>query len=138
MSSIRLGQIAVNLRKSTSLILLLLIVTKSSLRAQTLPKHTISGTLKDKKTGETVIGGVVQILELKGVGAMTNEYGFYSITVAEGKYTVVVASIGYKKHWKDTSWEVYSQPIDHTEGDSLYVLAHRIGYKASEVVKYKQ
>lgn len=48
------------------------------------------------------------------------------------------ASVGYKKHWKDASWEVYNQPFDHTEGDSLYVLAHRIGYKASEVVKYKQ
>jgi hypothetical protein len=86
----------VRFRKVIFLSLLLVGLINFSLNAQTT-KHTISGTLKDKKTGETVIGGIVQILELKGIGASTNEYGFYSITLAEGKYTIIVASIGYKK-----------------------------------------
>jgi N-sulfoglucosamine sulfohydrolase len=48
------------------------------------------------------------------------------------------ASIGYKKHWKDKPWEVYSKPINVSQGDSLYVLAHRIGYLPSEIIKIKK
>lgn len=44
------------------------------------------------------------------------------------------ASIGYKKHWKDRIWQVYTEPIQLSKGDSLYVIAQRIGYKKSEVV----
>ncbi len=76
-------------------------------------KYTISGTLKDKKTGETVIGGIVQVLELKGVGVATNEYGFYSITLAQGKYTIVVSSMGYKK---------ISKPIDLDKNTTFNIL----------------
>ena len=47
------------------------------------------------------------------------------------------ASIAYKKHWKDKSWEVYSKPINASQGDSLYILAHRIGFLPSEVLKIK-
>ncbi|SFT68865.1 Arylsulfatase A [Algoriphagus locisalis] len=41
------------------------------------------------------------------------------------------ASLGFKKSAKD-SWSVYQVPFEMNEGDSLYVLAHRIGYKPSE------
>ena len=47
------------------------------------------------------------------------------------------ASIGYKKHWNDKSWEVYSKPFNVSNDDSLYVLAHRIGYLPSEIIKMK-
>lgn len=47
------------------------------------------------------------------------------------------ASIGYKKHWKEPSWKVYTQPISVTSGDSLYVIAHRIGYTKSNIVTQK-
>lgn len=47
------------------------------------------------------------------------------------------ASIGYKKHWKDAAWRVYSQPLQAVQGDSLYVIAHRIGYKRSGVATSK-
>ncbi|MFN8354135.1 MAG: sulfatase [Spirosomataceae bacterium] len=46
------------------------------------------------------------------------------------------ASIAYKTHWKEPSWAVYDQPLSLVTGDSLYVLAHRIGYKASKVIAY--
>ena len=48
------------------------------------------------------------------------------------------ASIGYKQHWKDPSWKVYTQPIDVTPGDSLYVVAHRIGYQRSPLAVLKR
>lgn len=41
------------------------------------------------------------------------------------------ASIGYKKSSKDV-WSVYLEPFEADAGDSLYVLAHRIGYEPSE------
>lgn len=84
------------IRNAIYIVSFLLCLIHLSAYAQTT-KYTISGTLKDKKSGETVIGGIVQIADLKGVGASTNEYGFYSLTLAQGKYTVVVATIGYKK-----------------------------------------
>ena len=40
------------------------------------------------------------------------------------------ASIGYKKSSSDV-WSVYLSPFEMNVGDSLYVLAHRIGYKPS-------
>ena len=47
------------------------------------------------------------------------------------------ASIGYKKHGNDTVWEMYTSPVQLSKGDSLYVIAHRIGYLPGEVVKMK-
>lgn len=60
-------------------------------------RFTISGTIKDKNTGETVIGSIVKIAEIGEVAASTNEYGFYSLTIPAGKYTVEITSLGYKK-----------------------------------------
>lgn len=40
------------------------------------------------------------------------------------------ASIGYRKSSKDV-WTVFQQPIEMQVGDSLYVLAHRIGFVPS-------
>lgn len=36
-------------------------------------------------------------------------------------------SIGYRKSSKDT-WTAYQKPFEWKTGDSLYVVAHRIGY----------
>lgn len=41
------------------------------------------------------------------------------------------ASIGYRKSTSDV-WTVYQKPFEWAAGDSLYVLAHRIGYEPSE------
>lgn len=59
-------------------------------------KYTVSGTIKDKNTGETMIGVTVAPAELPGVGAICNEYGFYSLTLPQGKYRIVYAYLGYK------------------------------------------
>ncbi|AEI49460.1 sulfatase family protein [Runella slithyformis] len=48
------------------------------------------------------------------------------------------ASIGYKQRWKDPSWKVYTQPITASAVDSLYVVAHRIGYGRSPVAVLKR
>jgi hypothetical protein len=58
-------------------------------------KTTLSGTITDFKSNETLIGVNVFILELK-TGAITNEYGFYSINVPKGNYTVTFSNIGFQ------------------------------------------
>ncbi|OJJ22166.1 collagen-binding protein [marine bacterium AO1-C] len=64
--------------------------------AQTSSKsHTLSGVVKDKSNGEVLIGATVYIKGLNK-GTVTNEYGFYSLTVPEGKYQMIFSYIGYK------------------------------------------
>jgi CarboxypepD_reg-like domain/TonB-dependent Receptor Plug Domain len=75
------------------LMLCLSMVLMFKVQAQT--KYTISGVVKDKKNGEEVISAAVTIQELNNVGAKTNSYGFYSITIPQGTYEIKVSSAGY-------------------------------------------
>jgi TonB-dependent receptor len=79
--------------KQAILALLLLVLMSAASFAQGTGK--ISGTISDKKTGETLIGVTVK---LKGStkGMATDVDGKYSITgLANAKYTVVYQYIGY-------------------------------------------
>ncbi len=58
-------------------------------------KYTISGYVKDKANGENSVGASVYIKELLK-GNTSSTYGYYSITIEEGDYTLVVSYIGYK------------------------------------------
>jgi hypothetical protein len=60
-------------------------------------KYTISGTVKDKKSGELIIGAIIRVAELPNIGTTSNEYGFYSLTLPEKTYTIEIAYVGYKK-----------------------------------------
>ncbi|MEM9649056.1 MAG: TonB-dependent receptor [Bacteroidota bacterium] len=57
-------------------------------------KYTLSGTVSEGKSNETLIGVTIAFPELK-TGATTNEYGFYSITLPAGEYDVVVSYLGF-------------------------------------------
>lgn len=59
-------------------------------------KYTLSGVISDEKTNETLIGVSIIIDELR-TGTSTNEYGFYSITLPEGNYTVRISYLGYQE-----------------------------------------
>jgi hypothetical protein len=58
-------------------------------------KYTVSGYVKDLRTGEALIGAIVYIKEIPSIAASTNNYGFYSITLNKGKYTIIGQFIGY-------------------------------------------
>ena len=62
-----------------------------------LPADRISldGNIKDEANGEALIGVTITIKELKR-GTVTNTYGFYSISVPKGNYTVEVSYVGYE------------------------------------------
>ncbi len=56
----------------------------------------LSGSIKDKQTGESLIKAVVRIEELPNAGIISNEYGFYSLSLPKGNYSVVVSQVGYE------------------------------------------
>lgn len=57
-------------------------------------KFTLSGTISDGNSNETLIGVNLFIPELKA-GVTTNEYGFYSLTIPKGKYSIQISYLGY-------------------------------------------
>ncbi|MHA8051518.1 TonB-dependent receptor [Aquirufa sp. ROCK-SH2] len=76
-----------------TILTLLLTIISISLLAQ---KSTLSGYIKDKSNGEGIIAANIYVKELK-TGTSSNTYGFYSITLAPGTYTLVFSSTSYKK-----------------------------------------
>lgn len=58
-------------------------------------KFTLSGYLKDAKNGEALIGATV-FKKGTNIGASTNAYGFYSLTLPKGNDSIVFSYIGYK------------------------------------------
>ncbi len=63
---------------------------------------TISGYLRDSTDGETLIGATVLVDELEA-GTITNAYGFYSISLPVGRYTLKYSYIGYQESVKNVS-----------------------------------
>ena len=80
------------LKKIFYLILLLL---PSLVFGQIKNKYTINGSILDKKTGEILIGANIKLSTQSGLGAVSNAYGFYSITADEGTYTLVAGFAGF-------------------------------------------
>ena len=85
--------------KSIKKSLLLLLLFPMGLLAQS-EKLTVSGYVKDSKNGEGLIGASVFVKELL-TGTTTNTYGFYSLTLPKGNYTLVITSVGYRKSIRD-------------------------------------
>ncbi len=84
--------------KSLLFMLFSLILSLNS-NAQDTKNYTISGYVKDASNGEYSIGANVYIKELLK-GGNTNQYGFFSITVEKGTYTLISSYIGYQNFVK--------------------------------------
>ncbi|MCB0841409.1 MAG: carboxypeptidase-like regulatory domain-containing protein, partial [Bacteroidetes bacterium] len=57
---------------------------------------TLSGFLADQTSGDNMIGSTVFIKGTQ-VGAFTNEFGYYAISLPPGTYTVVYSHVGYDR-----------------------------------------
>lgn len=70
-------------------------------------KHTLSGYVKDAQNGETLIGASVSI-DGKTKGISSNQYGFYSLTLTEGKYKIAATYAGFQSMvvWVDLKEDV--------------------------------
>ena len=58
-------------------------------------RYSVSGYVKDAITGEVLIFASVAIVEMKA-GVSTNQYGYYSIKVPAGNYTLLYSYLGYE------------------------------------------
>lgn len=57
---------------------------------------TLSGYINDAATGESLIGAVVSVKDHPELGTYTNTYGFYSLSLKPGTYTIAFSYIGYE------------------------------------------
>lgn len=73
-----------------TLLFVLLLLPKVSAQ-----NFTVSGTLKDASSGEDLIGATVIVKEKPTVGTAANTYGFYSLTLPKGEYTLLFRYIGF-------------------------------------------
>jgi hypothetical protein len=109
-----------------SVLLLALLGWASPIFAQNpAAQYTVSGTLSDRSTGETLIGVTVQLVERPQSGIVSNEYGFYSLSAPAGQYTLVARYVGY---------EIFTQKIDLTRGNQKADIALADGAVLQEVV----
>ncbi len=70
------------------------VVLKGAAMPARVRRYAISGHITDAETGETLIGAGI----LSGqTGAVTNEYGFYSLPLPAGRHHLQVAYIGYEQ-----------------------------------------
>jgi len=72
----------------------LLLIT-ISFRTYSQGKVTLSGTVAVKTNTETITGASIFIPEAK-VSTVTNAYGFYSITLPKGAYTIIISCVGFE------------------------------------------
>ncbi len=82
------------MQRFISLLTLLIIFSTTAFSQE---KYTISGYVKDKRTGEAMIGATVYAEGLS-VGTSANEYGYFSLTLPKGEYTIVISFIGYDNY----------------------------------------
>jgi hypothetical protein len=59
-------------------------------------KRTISGYIRDAASGESLVGATVRLQENLRQGSASNNYGFYSITLSPGSYTLIAQYLGYR------------------------------------------
>lgn len=76
-------------------LLLLALVFLVSVKSYAQSKYTISGIVKDNATGDVLIGSTVSVKEA-ATGTVANEKGYYSLSLPEGSYTLMVNFFGYK------------------------------------------
>jgi hypothetical protein len=112
---------------------------------------TISGTVNDSSNSEVLIGAAVYVKET-GIGALTNQYGFFSITQPSGSYTVEISHLGYIVESRclslneNQSWKVKLKAIPYTMKEIIVsasgkeelvndALAGQTGLQALEVQK---
>ncbi|MBN2275497.1 MAG: TonB-dependent receptor [Bacteroidales bacterium] len=78
--------------------------------------YTLSGIIADSLSREVLIGAAVYIKET-GTGALSNHYGFFSITQPAGVYTFEISYLGYSLQSRtlvlhgNATWNVNLNPI---------------------------
>jgi CarboxypepD_reg-like domain len=117
------------MKKTIRLLPLLFLLASPFLSAQN--KFTLSGYVKDGNTGEDLLSARISVPAVKS-GTMTNDYGYYSLTLPEGTYQVVYSYISYAP---DTVTIVLDKDVklDHVMADkSVQLEVVKIEAKAKD------
>ncbi|MBM2816310.1 MAG: Plug protein [Ignavibacteria bacterium] len=78
-------------------LLIFIICLQHALALDGADAGSINGFVKDKETGETIIGATVTLKDTK-LGSYTNKSGFFTIlNIPDGTYQVKISSLGYNK-----------------------------------------
>ncbi|MCR1023883.1 TonB-dependent receptor [Cellulophaga baltica] len=87
-------------------------------------KFSLSGTISELKSNETLIGVTIAVPQL-ATGVTTNEYGFYSLSLPEGEYTLEISYLGYK---------TLSKTISLTQNTKLNLQLEEAAEQLEEIV----
>lgn len=105
-----------------------LLIQLSVIQSVFAQKVTLSGILKDVDNGETVMGGYVILTNVNNAsdpkGAVTNQAGFYSLTVEKGSYLLKISALGYE-NVLDTL-KLYSNTVRNVELHTNPILADEV------------
>ncbi|WP_395073649.1 carboxypeptidase-like regulatory domain-containing protein [Flavobacterium sp.] len=109
------------LKKSIAIVILTFFGISNSFSQE---KFTISGTIKDAKSNETLIGVNVFIAQIRA-SVTTNEYGFYSLTIPKGDYTLQISYVGF---------QTFEENISLNENKKMNISLSESSQQLSEIV----
>ena len=80
------------------IIIVIAFIVSNRAIADILPSksYTLSGFILDAGSGESLAGAVIFPGEMPSQGTASNSYGYFSLTLPEGKYNMTVRYLGYK------------------------------------------
>lgn len=113
--------------RKIKILILLFACAIGSIKAQ--EKFTLNGYVKDAQNGEELLSVTVYVDEIQN-GVVSNNYGFYSITLPAGQYTVSYSFIGFEKFTqkvdlnKDTELNI-SLEVESTELEEVVVTGEK-------------
>ena len=100
--------------------------------------YTISGYIADAKTGETLISASVYDSK-SGKGAVSNVYGFYSLTIPEGEVNIRFSYVGYASQQiefnlsHDTTIQMRLQPANELQEVTIIGHQTELGVRGSQM-----
>ncbi|MDF2191116.1 TonB-dependent receptor [Paraflavitalea sp. CAU 1676] len=103
---------------------LTLLTFHDALYAQGGKPLTISGYVRDAASGEVLINATITVSPVNAT-VQSNAYGYFSVTLPSGKYTVNVSYTGYS---------LYKTEIDLTESKALEVTMQTAAAEMDKVV----
>ncbi len=87
-------------------------------------EYSLSGIIKDADTGEDLTGATVIVESEADKGTISNNYGFYSITLLQGKHHIRYQYVGY---------ESIVLPVNLQQNIQIDIELHRISYELGDV-----
>jgi hypothetical protein len=97
-------------------------------------RATISGYIRDAKSGEPVIGASILNLE-QHTGVITDQYGYYSLTLPKGRHVLKITSIGMTDTRRQVA--VYSNGSLNIEMDEFIPTLKDVTVSADKTVNVR-